>query len=90
MNVLNIYGMQKIIYEIHWRKKWRRSHVVVHFEYEQMKLAMLNGWASHFTLFTELAVILQWEKQEKKKYYNVCLEYDVKLGYEGVLAWKCC
>lgn len=85
LNVVNIYGIQKTIYEIPWRKKLRRNHDVVHSEYEQMKLAMFSGLTSHFTLFTELAVILNWEKQ-KKMYYNVFLEHNVKLADEAVLA----
>lgn len=36
----------------------------------------MDGLASHFTLFAELAVFLNCEKQ-KTNYYNVFLEYHV-------------
>lgn len=42
----------------HGEKKLRRNSGVVHSEYEQIKLAIFSGSVSHFTLFTELAVIL--------------------------------
>jgi len=84
-NVVNIYGIQKTICEIPWRKKLRRNHGVVHSEDEQIKPAAFNGFTSHFTLFTELAVILNWEKQNKI-YYDVFLECHVKLADAAVIA----
>lgn len=45
----------------------RRNCGIVHSEYELIGLATFDGSASHFTLFTELAVILNCEKQKEKK-----------------------
>lgn len=49
------------------KKMLRRNRGIVHSEYELIGLATFDGSASHFTLFTELAVILNCEKQKEKK-----------------------
>lgn len=86
LSVLDIYGIESSIYDISWRekKKPRRNCGAVHSAYELVKLSTLDGLASHFTLFAELAVFLNCEKQKTNHY--IFLEYHVKFAGETVLA----
>lgn len=70
------------------KKKLTRNHGLVHSPYELVKLSTLDGLESHFTLFGELAVFLNCEKQ-KTNYYNVFVEYQENLQMIATIKKSC-
>lgn len=86
--VVNMYGIQNIIYKIPWRKKakekqWCSSFWIWADQTSHIQWVGITLHSVHWTCCNS-----KLRKTEKKMHYNVFLECYIKLGEEAMLVWK--